>query len=205
MLLGWGSKKAGNVAQQFLSHQPPEETCVMDTSRAALLDLSCWVIQLFRYCNKMHSVRKPGTTSSARCSDFHAPPLPPSLSYSSPFPPSTVISFIPPSGIPWVKTAGSGQAVGGGHQRWVFLCPCRGSDHPSLSEPSISGTHSALLLHSHQRLCLTGTSVLNGAFTQYWLAPHVSLLAMLGKWEAFYHIFSFSIVWSVDAGEWKDD
>ncbi|KAF3702501.1 hypothetical protein EXN66_Car018189 [Channa argus] len=39
------------------------------------------------------------------------------------------------------------------------LAGCEASDHPSLSEANISGTHSALLpFRSCHRLCLTGTS-----------------------------------------------
>lgn len=52
--------------------------CVMDSSRVALLDILWCIIQLFRYCDKMHSVRKPCTTSSARrLGSFQT--LPPSL------------------------------------------------------------------------------------------------------------------------------
>lgn len=90
-------------------------------------------------------------------------------------------------------SVGTGRADGRGQLGWVSLCPCwLLSLRPSIS---VRGEH---LRNPHspstpsEGACLRGTSVLNGAFTQYWLAPEASPLGRVGSSPSYYFPSCFS-------------
>lgn len=96
---------------------------------------------------------------------------------------------------PVSESADSGRADGGGQLGWLSLCPWwLPSLRPSISvrgknlrntpppPPSPSSFHS-------RGACLRGTSVLNGAVTQYWLAPQVFPLGRVGSSLSSYFFF----------------
>lgn len=161
-----------------------------------LLQLPWWIIQPLRCGDKTHSVWKADSTSSAKCSGAHAstPLLPP-------FP--AIISFSPVLRIPWVKAPALGGRMKGASKagRPFVLAGCGASHHPSLSEATIPSTR----LYQLRRTRLPGIFLLNGAFTQYWLARQVSQLVLLGSAESRQsNIFSLLLGWGVSAaGEWK--
>lgn len=144
--------------------------------------------------DKTHNIRKPDTTSSAKCLAPSSSSS--SFSTSSPLCSNFIFTFAQD---PVSASVGTGRADGRGQLGWVSLCPCwLRSLRPSIS---VRGKH---LRNPHspstpsEGACLRGTSVLNGAFTQYWLAPQASPLGRVGSSPSCYFLSCFS-GWSLDS------
>lgn len=188
--------KESGYCRSAVSHPSAtgKNVCATDSSRLALLDLSWWIIQLLRGGDVVTKRTLPENQTRLHQQNARAPsrPSPTSITissssfFSASFTSSPRCSnFIFTSAQdPVSERAGSGRADGGGQLGWVSLCPCwLWSLGPSIS---VRGKHLRNPLsfhppHSLRRRCLRGTSVLNGAFTQYWLAPQVSPLGRVGS------------------------